>query len=134
MRMADGGYRPAYNVQFATETKTQVIVGVEVRTRGTDQGHLEPMIEQVTERYGETPKEWLADGGSVSLDGIEGATKRGVLIYAPVAEPRDGKRDAFVPLPGDTPAVAAWRKRMGTDRAKAIYKERAATSECTNAI
>ena len=26
-----------------------------------------------------------------------------------------------------------WRERMGTDQAKAIYKERAATAECVNA-
>ncbi len=28
--------------------------------------------------------------------------------------------------------VAAWRRRMGTDAAKEIYKERAATVECVN--
>jgi len=38
------------------------------------------------------------------------------------------------PLPDDSPAVAAWRIRMGTVEAKAIYKERAATAECVNAI
>ena len=27
MKMADGGFRPAYNVQFATDTQSQVIVG-----------------------------------------------------------------------------------------------------------
>ena len=29
--------------------------------------------------------------------------------------------------------VAAWRKRMGRDEAKDIYKQRAATAECANA-
>jgi len=37
-------------------------------------------------------------------------------------------------LPGDSEAVAEWRRRMGTDEAKAIYKERATTAECVNAI
>lgn len=29
--------------------------------------------------------------------------------------------------------MAAWRQRMGTDEAKAMYKRRAATAECVNA-
>ena len=29
--------------------------------------------------------------------------------------------------------MADWRKRMDTDEAKAIYKQRAATAECVNA-
>ena len=37
MKMPDGGFRPAFNVQFATDTKTQVITGVEVTNSGSDQ-------------------------------------------------------------------------------------------------
>src|SRR5262245_6055301 len=36
MKMADGGYRPAYNVQFSTACQGQVIVGVEVVQEGSD--------------------------------------------------------------------------------------------------
>src|SRR5947208_15806417 len=46
MKMADGGFRPAYNVQFSTDTQTQIIVGVDVVTQGSDQGQLPPMLEQ----------------------------------------------------------------------------------------
>ncbi len=35
MKMGDGGFRPAYNAQYATDTESQVIVGVEVVTVGT---------------------------------------------------------------------------------------------------
>ena len=38
MKMADGGFRPAYNVQFVTTTDSQVIVGVEVCNSGSDRG------------------------------------------------------------------------------------------------
>jgi transposase len=38
-----------------------------------------------------------------------------------------------LPKPGDRDAVAAWRVRMGTDDAKQIYKQRAATAETVNA-
>jgi len=30
--------------------------------------------------------------------------------------------------------VGAWRERMGTDEAKELYKDRAATAECVNAL
>lgn len=32
MKMGDGGFRPAYNAQFATDCESQVIVGVAVRS------------------------------------------------------------------------------------------------------
>ena len=38
MKMADGGFRPAHNVQLATDTESQVITGVEVINTGSDQG------------------------------------------------------------------------------------------------
>jgi len=134
MKMGDGGFRPAYNVQFATDTATQVIVGVDVDNEGTDQGHMPPMIEQIQERYDQVPQEVLVDGGFTKLDDIEAVTvKREVTVYAPVSKPKDAARDPHQPLPGDSPVIAAWRQRMGTDEAKEIYKERAATAECVNA-
>jgi len=134
MRMADGGYRPAYNIQFATDPVSQVIVGVEVTNEGSDQGQLEPMLDQIEERYEGTPVDVLVDGGFINLDGIERIEGRGCRIYGPVPAPRDPERDPHRPLPGDGPAVARWRKRMGRAAAKEIYKLRASTSECVNAI
>ena len=46
MKMTDGGYRPAYNVQFATDHDSDVIVGVAV-TNASDQQELVPMLTQV---------------------------------------------------------------------------------------
>ena len=63
MKMADGGFRPAYNVQFATDVATQVIVGVEVVATGSDAGQMGPMVEQVRGRTGRTPAAMLVDGG-----------------------------------------------------------------------
>jgi IS5 family transposase len=54
-------------------------------------------------------------------------------VYAPVPKPKDPQVDRHAPKPGDSAAVAAWRARMGTEEAKAIYKGRAATAECVNA-
>ena len=54
MRMADGGRRPAYNVQFATDTESEVIVGVAVSQRRTDFAEAVPMVDQLTARLGGT--------------------------------------------------------------------------------
>lgn len=133
MKMADGGFRPAYNAQLATDTASQVVVGVAVTNAGSDQGQMGAMAEQMEARYGRRPEAVLVDGGFVKLADIEQVTQGGSTVYAPVIQPRDPTRDPHAPQPGDAPAVAAWRERMGTSKAKAIYKERAATAECVNA-
>jgi transposase len=134
MKMADGGFRPAFNVQFSTDTDSQIIVGFDVVNEGSDQNQLSPMLEQIHKRTGEYPDNVLVDGGFVNKTDIENTTQKDVTLYAPVQKPKDESRDPYQPMPKDSQSVADWRKRMGTDAAKEIYKERAATAECVNAI
>jgi transposase len=134
MKMADGGFHPAYNVQLASTANSQIIVGVEVNNCGSDGGQLCPMLEQVQQRYQQRPAEWLADGGFASDADIEDAHSGGTTVYAPVRHPRNSSRDPYLALPDDSQALAQWRQRMGTEAAKEIYKQRAATAECVNAI
>jgi len=136
MKMGDGGFRPAFNVQLATATDSQVITGVDVTNSGGDQGQMAPMVEQHEERYEETPKEILVDGGFVKKADIDQVSppQGGTTVYAPVMESKDPDRDPHTPRDDDSPAVAEWRQRMGTAEAKAIYRERAATAECVNAL
>ena len=135
MKTADGGFRPAYHFQFGTATSSQVIVGVDVETTGSDAGQMVPMVEQVKERSETVPGEVLVDGGFAQHDQIEAASVPGLggTVYAPVPKPKDPQVDRHAPKPGDSAAVAAWRERMGREEAKAIYKGRAATAECVNA-
>jgi transposase len=133
MKMGDGGFRPAYNAQYATDTGSQVVVGVEVVTVGSDMGQLAPMVEQVSERCREHPEQWLVDGGYPAHEQLDTVAKA-TVVYAPVPKPKDDTTDPHAPKPSDSEAVAAWRARMGTDEAKAIYKDRAATAECVNAL
>jgi hypothetical protein len=133
MKMADGGFRPAYNVQFASDTRSGAVAGVAVDNSGSDMGKMAPMNAALAKDYGERPRQHLADGGYVKFDDIEALDKAGVDVYAPVPAPRDKSRDRYAPQQDDAPAIAAWRKRMNEDAAKDIYKERAATAECTNA-
>lgn len=133
MKMADGGFRPAYNVQLATDTKSGTVVAFGVTNVGSDFGQVEPMLEEVAAQTGSQPKELLVDGGYARKESIEATAARGVTLYAPVSTPRVSGIDPHQPKEGDTPAVAAWRVRMGTGEAQAIYKERASTAERTNA-
>jgi hypothetical protein len=133
MKMADGGFRPAYNVQFATDTRSTAIAAVSVDNVGSDMGKMAPMNDALAGHYGERPRQHLADGGFVKLDDIDALARNGVEIFAPVPKPRDASRDRHAPQPDDPPGVADWRKRMGGDAAKEIYKQRAATAECANA-
>lgn len=157
MKMGDGGFRPAYNVQFATECEGQVIVGMDVVTAGSDMAQLAPMVEQVEQRLGKAPEQWLVDGGFPAheqIDAVAGKTE----LYAPVPKSKSAKSkdksdggsggsgetghteqaappvvSEFEPKPGDSEAVKRWRQRMNTDTAREIYKDRAAAAECVNA-
>jgi transposase/IS5 family transposase len=134
MKMGDGGFRPAFNVQLATATDAQVITGVDVTNSGGDQGQLAPMVEQHQQRYERVPDEALVDGGFAKKEDIETVEQGGTTVYAPVQKSKDPERDAHTPRADDTPAVARWRQRMATDEAKSIYRQRAATAECVNAL
>jgi transposase len=139
MKMANGGYNPAYNVQFSTDTATQVIVGVEVVNQGTDAGQMAPMVEQIEERTEVRPRDVLTDGGFATKEDIQQLNdpEQGYKVYTPVKEEekqRQKGQDPFAPRPGESAELKEWRTRMGTDEAKAIYKERASTAECVNAL
>lgn len=136
MHMPDGGFRPAYNVQLSTDCPSQMIVNVDVIQSGSDSGQLEPAVEQIKDRHGITPKEVLVDGGYVKREAIEklSSPPHECVIYAPVPAPNVPGKPKDQPFVEETPHVTQWRKRMETQEAKAIYKERAATAECVNAL
>ncbi len=135
MRMADGGFRPAYNVQISVDTGSQAIVGIGVIKNGSDGGQLLPAIQQIERRYGTTPPEVLADGGFASRGDIEqlSAQPQPCTVYSPPPELKTSKGETIEPKAGESAAVLAWRARMATEAAKQLYKERAATVECVNA-
>ena len=144
MKMGDGGFRPAFNVQLASTCEEQVIVGVAVSNAGSDMAQMAPMVEQVIERTGCTPGQWLVDGGFPAheqIDAVHAHTQGKTQVIAPVPEPRrnSGKEgtppvDKHQRKGRDSEAVAQWRSRMAGDEAKELYKQRAATAECVNAL
>jgi transposase len=135
MKMADGGFRPAYNIELGAACGSLAIVAVEVTTRGSDGGQMTPLVDQTHDRHGVYPREILADGGFVNLSDIETVedVSRGCTVYAPVPQPKDPTRDRHQPLPTDRSVIGKWRTRMGTEAGQEIYRQRAATIECVNA-
>jgi transposase len=133
MKMADGGFRPAYNVHFLTETGQKVVVAVDVDNAGTDKHAMLPLALQVEKRYEVGPEEWLADGGCNSLENVEKMSERKCKVFAPPQQRRSAKRTAGEAVRGDSESVREWRSRMASEEAKTIYKQRGATAELVNA-
>ena len=134
MKMPDGGFRPAYNVELATDQAKGVIVGVTVIREGTDAGQALPMEEQVVKRTGQHPKAYLMDGGFATREDITALEERGLTVYSPVRLPRNKpEEERYQPRYGDTPQVVQWRQRMATEEAKAVYRGRGSTAEWANA-
>lgn len=136
MKMPNGGFNPAVNVQLATDTGSRAIVGVDVTNEGSDSAGLsEPMRQQVEQRTAAKVEQHLLDGGYMRKDDLERAYKAGVELFVPphpsVRGPRKGRE--LEPCRGDSQAVLAWKKRMASETGKEIYRQRAATSETVNA-
>ena len=131
LKMSNGGFAPAYNVQFATDTKSQAIVGLEVISCNSDYGQLTPMMKQIYKRYGKLVNEWLADPGYRKIEDIKKAVSfnKSCKIYIPLMESKKGKI-----LQKECKEVQEWRQRMEQADTKIIYRERASTAECVNAI
>jgi transposase len=125
MKMADGGYRPAYNPQIKTTPSGAHIIGLSVTNIGSDQGLLEPALAEIEQRYGVRPGRVLADGGYSSKDDIEALHAEGIELFCPL--PNNTKGDPAAPRRGDGPGALAWRKRMATPQGQATYRQRFAT-------
>ena len=84
MKMPDGGYRPAYNVQFGTDGGARVIVSVDVTNSGSDRGQMAPLHDDIVTRYGHTPQHYAVDGGFATKEDITTVEQRGSQILAPI--------------------------------------------------
>ena len=131
MKMADGGFRPGYNVQVASTAGGQIVVAVEVCNNGSDRGLMRPMLERLRILTGRFPARHLADAGFCSAEDIEWAHSEGVEVYCPPIRSKHGT-DPYLPRRGDGAGVLAWRVRMASEAGKVQYKSRS-ICECIHA-
>ncbi|PHR99503.1 MAG: IS5/IS1182 family transposase [Blastopirellula sp.] len=135
-KMSDRGNRPAMNVQFASDGDAQMIISVDVTSQGSDSGLMQPMFDDVCERYGQVPDDYLVDGGYSKKDDITHAEKQGSQVYAPLyAEEKllAAGEDPYAARPKESSEMTEHRQRMGTDEAKEKYKRRMGIAEFPNA-
>lgn len=133
MKMADGGFRPAFNAQLAVDAATQLIAAVDVVNSGSDMNQMVPMHAQLQRRYEITPAHWLADGGFTKLPAIEHLAEQGTAPMLPPPKSRNPAIDPYAPKSTDSALLVAWRQRMASPEGKALYTQRGATVECANA-
>jgi transposase len=127
MKMPDGGYRPAYNVQLAVVGSAmggpRTVVGVHVTNIGSDMSSVTPMLQQIEQRTGKLPSAVVADGNHAAADCIRYCASREVQPI--IAVPKNAT--------GSDEATAGWLELMKTPQAKALYKQRASLCELQNA-
>jgi len=143
MKMADGGYRPAYNIQLAADSGHQVIVGVDVTTTGSDQQQAPPMVQQVKERLDALPEHWLMDGGFAAHAAIEQVEAVGPQVLAPCDSPKTASATAMRPAlrtprrspPGGNGWAPTWPTTptgSGQRRLNVSMRRPAAALACSN--
>ena len=138
MKMGDGGYRPAYNVELATDLDSLVIVAADVINVGSDSGQMEPMVQRIEseqERLSEDT-EYYVDGNFATQDDLQSVGQRGMTVFAPVKEAARQQqvgKNPYARRRGDKEHVGAWRVRMGTPEGQEKYKQRSKT-EFPNAV
>jgi hypothetical protein len=136
MKMGDGGYRLAYNVQFATGLNSRVIFGVDV-VNTLDPGTAPRMIGKVNSLLRRLKmgviKYWFGDSAYSSKDDVEAVSELypEVTYYGPpkVRKGIDPKKY----LEKDSESVKRWRDLIGNEKIEELYKKRCSTAEFSNA-
>jgi transposase len=145
MKMADGGFRPAYNIQFGTTNIGKAIVGVSVLNKGSDSGQAPEMIDQVVNRTGVVPSDYLLDTGYDAHKNLDELDKKypELKIYQP--EKYNKKIDGTVGGNNNSQTISEkkniidseptknWKDRMNSELGKKTYKMRSETAEYSNA-
>jgi hypothetical protein len=131
MKMADGGFRPAYNAQVISDPKAQAVVAVTPVQAGSDRGLARPAMERLQQRYGCWPKRWLMDGGYTHNGDVEWAhgpaETPAIEVVCPLTRSKHGT-DPTAPRRRDGPGMASLRQRMAGEGAE-VYKRRS-PAEC----
>jgi hypothetical protein len=123
IKMADGGYRPAFNAQLKSEPRHGFVVGVTLGNNSSDGGQIGPALADLEGRYGTRPKQVLVDGGYATKDEIEKLALAEIEVFSPVFGSR-GRRVPAAPQPEDGPGVRAWRERMAGESGWSTYQQR----------
>ncbi len=136
MKMPDGGYRQAYNVETVADSPSGLVVAVAVTNQGSDNGQLGARLRQLQQEQQALPGAVLVDSGFSDGDDVGWLEGEGVQVLMPPKNERKEAaqgQDPYARKRRDSDAVATWRERMGTQEARARYRRRAPVAEGVHA-
>ena len=116
IKMADGGFRPAWNVQVVTAAGEQIVVGVAPSAVGSDRGLLRPMLETIRKRFGRLPAAISPTADSwqpTTSNGLTAKASRSI-VHRPnpsMAVTRSSREPPMVPA--CSPGEAGWQATRG---------------------
>jgi transposase len=136
MKMANGGFNPAFNVQFASDMNSRIIMGVSVTNEGTDGNQLPLMVDQLKTRYQRVPKTTVTDSAYATKSSVTQATQQGVTPVSSI--PRSDQLKAHGKDPnqrqkGDSDEYESFRQRMLKQENIQLCKQRPSVAEFANA-
>ena len=124
------GYEQAYNCQAGVEAGSQVIVCHEVRAKQNDHDELVPMVDQIKENTGHSPKEVSADTGYCSEGNIEALEDREIRGYLATGRQKHGTSSATAnEEKRQGPRTKAMRTRLKRGGWRSRYRLRKHTVE-----
>ena len=136
MKMANGGYNPADNVQFVGDGDARVIVSVEVTNAGSDGGELAPTHQKICATYGNPPERELVDGAFATKEGVTAVEIAGTEMVSSIPRTEQLEKHGKDPhgrQKGDTDEYANFRARMAEPEYQELYRLRPSIAEFPNA-
>lgn len=132
MKMADGAFRPAYNLLLAVAPHEQVILGVEPTDRRNDSGLATPMVEQLERRYARRPARLLLDTNLATgeeIVALAGHPEGGTTVYAPPPADKENVKPETLRKRArqrqrEPAELKEWRERMASAAGQIVYRRR----------
>jgi transposase len=121
MHTASGAFEQCYNAQAAVDEGSQLIVAASLTNRGSDQGNLVPMVDQVEYNTGSSPQLILADAGYAAESAFRELEQR--QLRACVSLARNERRSRLVNA-RRSPASARMAQWLRTPEGAAHYRRR----------
>ena len=129
MRMPDGGFAPAYNLQLSTIGSPMggpaAVIAIRVVNLGTDKGSLLPMYDQACARTGHTIHSVLVDSDHLTHQEIRQADTQKLQVISTVPDKWSRMAD---------PLIQSWADSVQTQESKTRYRVRKSLVERVNAI
>lgn len=137
MKMPNGGYNPAFNVQFSSDGQARMIVGVDVTNEGSDGNEMVPMYESLKEKYDRIPRQYVVDAAFATKDAVTKLEQNGTQVVAPVPRAEEAirhRKDPYQPQPKESEEFGKFRQRMGQQEFRDVLKMRPSQAEYPNAV